>query len=89
MTRLKLYTAIFVVLLALSTTQALLEMQGLLNRMYWTALTAILVLSTIKAVIVAAYYQHLRWEPRAVSYLMLGGVLVALALTSAAAYSIL
>jgi cytochrome c oxidase subunit 4 len=57
--------------------------------MYWTAFGAIMVLSLVKAVVVAGYYQHLRWEPRSVTYLVLGGVFVALALTTAAAYSIL
>ena len=89
MARTKLYTAIFVVLMAFSTTQALVEMTGLLEEAYWTAFGIIIVLSTIKAVFVAGYYQHLRWEPRAVTYLALCGVFVALALTTAAAYSIL
>jgi cytochrome c oxidase subunit 4 len=89
MARTKLYTAIFVVLMAFSTTQALVEMTGLLEEAYWVAFGLIIALSTIKAVFVAGYYQHLRWEPRAVTYLALGGVFVALALTTAAAYSIL
>lgn len=89
MTRIKLYTGIFVLLMVLSTTQALVEMQGLLDEMYWTAFGIIMVLSTVKAVVVATYYQHLRWEPRSVTYLMAGGLFVALALTTAAAYSIL
>ena len=89
MARTKLYTAIFVVLMAFSTTQALVEMTGLLEEAYWVAFGLIIALSTIKAVFVAGYYQHLRWEPRAVTYLALGGAFVALALTTAAAYSIL
>ena len=89
MARTKLYTAIFVVLMAFSTTQALVEMTGLLEEAYWVAFGIILVLSFVKAVFVATYYMHLRWEPRSVTYLMLGGLFVALALTTAAAYSIL
>jgi len=89
MARTKLYTAIFVVLFVFATLQAWVESAGLLDEMYWTAFVAIMVLSAIKAVIVAAYYQHLRWEPKSVTYLMLGGLFVALALTTAAAYSIL
>jgi len=93
MTRFKLYSAIFVVLMALSTTQALVEQTGMVDfdapDTYWMAFGVILVLSFVKATFVATYYMHLRWEPRSVTYLMLGGLFVALALTTAAAYSIL
>jgi len=87
MARTRLYTGIFVVLFVLATAQALIE--GVESLDYWTAFGVIIVLSFLKAVVVAAYYQHLRWEPRSVTYLMLGGLFVALALTTAAAYSIL
>ncbi|QLH77061.1 cytochrome C oxidase subunit IV family protein [Halosimplex rubrum] len=93
MSRFKLYTGIFVVLMALSTTQALVERTGLVDfdapGTYWTAFGVILALSFVKATFVATYYMHLRWEPRSVTYLFLGGLFVALALTTAAAYSIL
>ena len=91
MARTKLYTGIFVVLMVFSTTQAIVEQFGWVEDpdMYWTAFGIILVLSTIKAVLVAGYFQHLRWEPPAVTYIALGGLFVALALTTAAAYSIL
>ncbi|MFB6088118.1 MAG: cytochrome C oxidase subunit IV family protein [Haloarculaceae archaeon] len=89
MTRTKLYTAIYVVLFVFATAQALVESAGLLHDYYWAAFGLIMVLSFVKAVFVAGYYQHLRWEPRAVTYLVLGGLFVALALTAAAAYSIL
>jgi cytochrome c oxidase subunit 4 len=89
MARTKLYTAIFVVLMVFSTTQAFVEQMGLLDDAYWTAFAIIIGLSTIKAVLVAGYFQHLRWEPPAVTYIVLGGLFAALALTTAAAYSIL
>jgi cytochrome c oxidase subunit 4 len=89
MTRTKLYTAIYVFLFVFATVQVWVESAGFLEEMYWTAFGAIMVLSLVKAVVVAGYYQHLRWEPRSVTYLVLGGVFVALALTTAAAYSIL
>ena len=85
----KLYTAIYGVLFVFATVQAAVEYAGVLEDAYWLAFWAIIVLSAIKAVLVAAYYQHLRWEPRAVSSLAAGGLVVALALTAAAAYSIL
>jgi cytochrome c oxidase subunit 4 len=85
MTRLRLYTAIYVVLFVSATVQVLVEQAGMA---YETALVLILALSLVKAVIVAAYYQHLRWEPRSLTYLMGIGLLAVLALTVAATYSI-
>jgi len=85
MTRLRLYTAIYVVLFAFATLQVLVERAGI---DYTTALVAIIALSFVKAVVVAAYYQHLRWEPRSLTYLVGIGLLAALALTVAATYSI-
>lgn len=85
MSRLKLYTAIYVVLFVSATVQVLVEGADMA---YNTAFAIIMVLSFIKAIIVAAYYQHLRWEPRSVTYLIAIGLLGALALTVAASYSI-
>ncbi|WP_380678541.1 cytochrome C oxidase subunit IV family protein [Salinigranum sp. GCM10025319] len=86
MTSTKLYSVIFVVLFVSATVQVLVEFAGLA---YWTAFGLIMVLSAIKAVIVAAYFQHLRWEPRSLTYLIGIGLAAALALTLAASYSIL
>ena len=86
MSKLKLYTVIYVVLFVMATAQTLVEFAGL---DYWTGFWIIIVLSAIKAVFVAVYYQHLRWEPRSVTTVVLGGLLAALALTIAASYSIL
>jgi len=84
----KLYTIIYVVLFVFATLQVAVEFMGVLESNYWLAFGAIMVLSAIKAVGVAAYYQHLRWEPRSVTYLVAGGLVVVLALTAAAAFSI-
>lgn len=88
MTREKLYTIIYVVLFVFATLQVAVEYAGILEDMYWIGLGAILVLSMIKAVFVAGYYQHLRWEPRGITYVYLTGLVAAIALTTAAAYSI-
>lgn len=88
MTHEKLYTIIYVVLFAFATLQVAVEYTGLLEEMYWIAFGIILVLSMVKAVFVAAYYQHLRWEPRSLTYIYLTGLIAAVALTTAAAYSI-
>jgi len=82
------YTLVYVGLFALVTVQAVVEFTGYVDSAYWAAFAVIMVLSVVKAVGVAAYYQHLRWEPRAVTYLVLGATLTAVALSAAAAYSI-
>ena len=84
----KTYAAIFVVLMIGSTTQAALEFAGYVESAYWMAFGAIILLSSIKALLVAGYFQHLRFEPRSLSYLVLTALAAALALTLAAAYSI-
>ena len=86
MTSTKLYTIIYAVLFVSATVQVLVEFAGL---SYWLAFGLIMVLSAVKAVIVAAYFQHLRWEPRSLTYLVGIGLAAALALTLAASYSIL
>ena len=85
MTHTKLYTVIYVVLFVFATAQVAIEFLGL---NYWLALGLITVLSMVKALFVAGYYQHLVWEPRSISYLMLTGFIAFVALTAAASYSI-
>jgi cytochrome c oxidase subunit 4 len=88
MTNTRLYTAIFVALFVLATAQVVVEYAGFLEEMYWVALGAIMVLSLVKAVAVAGYYQHLLYEPRSITYLIGIGLLAAVALAVAASYSI-
>ncbi|MFC7071569.1 cytochrome C oxidase subunit IV family protein [Halovenus rubra] len=85
----KTYTAIFVALMALSTTQAAVEWLGLLEENYWPILGVILVLSSLKAMAVAGWFMHLREEPRSVTYVALTGLVGVLALTAGASYSII
>lgn len=85
MTHTKLYTIIYVVLFVFATAQVAVEFIGL---NYWVGLGLITVLSMIKALFVAGYYQHLVWEPRSISYVMLSGFIAFVALTAAASYSI-
>jgi len=88
MVSIKLYTVIYVLLFAGATTQVLIEESPIFHEAYWIAFGGIIVLSAIKALMVAGWYQHLRFEPRGLSYLMLSALAAALALTLAAAYSI-
>jgi len=89
MARTKLYTGIYVALFVFATLQVAVEQIGLLEGSYMLALALITVLSLIKAVVVAGYFQHLVWEPRSVTYVVLLGFVGFLALTVAASYSIL
>jgi cytochrome c oxidase subunit 4 len=61
---------------------------GLLEAYYWAVFVVMMVLSFAKAVLVAGWFQHLNYEPRSVTYVIGSGLLAALALTVAAAYSI-
>jgi cytochrome c oxidase subunit 4 len=88
MVSLKLYTFIYVALFISATVQVLIEFAGWLETMYWFAFWLIIILSFIKALLVAGYFQHLRYEPASLSYLILTGLGAALALTLAASYSI-
>ncbi|MFD1514883.1 cytochrome C oxidase subunit IV family protein [Halomarina rubra] len=81
----RLYTVIYGVLFVFATLQVAVEFAGL---DYWTAFGVIMALSAVKALLVAAYFQHLRYEPRAITYVVTIGLVAALALTLAAAYSI-
>ena len=88
MARTKLYTGIYVALFVIATLQVVVERTALMEEAYLLALGLIALLSVIKAVVVAGYFQHLVWEPRSVTYVMLLGVVGFLALTVAASYSI-
>ncbi|MDY6779576.1 MAG: cytochrome C oxidase subunit IV family protein [Halobacteria archaeon] len=83
------YTAIYVVLFVSATAQVAVEYAGLLESAYWIAFGAIMVLSFVKALFVAGYYQHLKYEPRSVSVIAGAGLIAVLLLTLAASYSIL
>ncbi|SEO29203.1 cytochrome c oxidase subunit 4 [Halogranum amylolyticum] len=85
MTSTKLYAVIYVALFVMATAQVLVEFAGL---SYWLGFWLILALSAVKALLVAGYYQHLLFEPRSITYLMVTGLVAALGLTLAAAYSI-
>ncbi|WP_049902181.1 cytochrome C oxidase subunit IV family protein [Halococcus agarilyticus] len=84
----RLYAGIYVVLFVFATAQVAFEFTGLLESAYWLAFGGIILLSLIKALFVAGYYQHLRYEPRSITFVVLSGLITALVLTIAASYSI-
>lgn len=88
MTSIKTYTGVFVALMIISTIQFVFEASGLLEEMYVPILAVIFLLSSIKAAGVMGWFMHLREEPRALTYIVLAGVIGVLALTAGAAYSI-
>ena len=88
MVSLKTYTIIYAALFISATVQVLIESVGLVEKMYWIAFWTIIILSLLKAILVAGWFQHLRYEPPSLSYLILTGLGAALALTLAASYSI-
>lgn len=75
-------------LFVIATLQVVVERTALMEEAYVIALALITLLSVIKAVIVAGYFQHLVWEPRSLTYVMMLGFVGFLALTVAASYSI-
>lgn len=55
---------------------------------YWVALSLTMVTASIKTVLIVAYYQHLRYEPRILSVLMFTAFLAVVILGAAASFSI-
>ncbi len=84
MASIKLYFAVYVALLILAVTKVIfIEFFE-----YWTAVGAILVSAFTKSALIAYYFQHLREEPRAISWLVLISLAAVLLLAAAATYSI-
>ena len=75
-------------LFVIATMQVVVERTALMEEAYVIALALITLLSLIKAVVVAGYFQHLVWEPRSLTWVMMLGFVGFLALTVAASYSI-
>lgn len=85
MVSLKFYAAIYVALIVLASAKfAFFEVLD-----YWTALTLTMVAAAIKVTLIAAYFQHLRWEPRSLGTLMVSALGAVLLLFVAASYSLI
>jgi len=87
MSSIRLYAVVFVALSTLTTVQFALE-EILLEELYGFTMAIILVISTVKAGAVGAWYMHLIDEPRAITYIVIAGALGVIALTAGAAYSV-
>ena len=79
----KFYVGIYVVLLVLAVSKVIF-METL---DYWPAVGGIMASAVAKSALIAYYYQHLRDEPRSITWLVLIAVASVLLLASAATYS--
>ncbi len=84
MTSIRFYFAVYVALLALATSKVIF-MDTL---EYWPAVSAIFGAAVVKSALIAYYYQHLKDEPRSITWLVLIAVAGVLLLAAAATFSI-
>ncbi len=83
----KLYTAIYVALLVLAFSKfVFFEFPEYFT--YGQAFAGTMVAAAIKSVLIVGYFQHLRWENKSLTYLMLLALGLAMLLMVAATYSI-
>ncbi|AGN02933.1 hypothetical protein L593_14995 [Salinarchaeum sp. Harcht-Bsk1] len=85
MTSVRFYAGIYVLLVALVS----MKIVFFETLSYDVALALTMLSAVAEALVIAGYYQHLRFEPRSLSYLMTMGVAGVLLVTFAAAFSIL
>jgi len=85
MTSVRFYAGIYVLLVALVS----MKIVFFETLSYDIALALTMLSAVAEALVIAGYYQHLRFEPRSLSYLMTMGVAGVLLVTFAAAFSIL
>ncbi len=84
MSSLRLYTAIYVTLMALAISKVVfMELFD-----YWMAAGAILIAATVKMTLIAGFFQHLKDEPRAVTWLAMISLGAVALLAAAATWSI-
>ncbi|QFU83966.1 cytochrome C oxidase subunit IV family protein [Natronorubrum aibiense] len=85
MAGIRTYTLIYVALLALGTAKFVFFEIGIPEQ---AAIGGTVVLAVIKSLLIAGYFQHLREEPRSITYMMALAVFMVFLLTVAAGYSI-
>ncbi|ELZ39575.1 cytochrome C oxidase subunit IV family protein [Halorubrum tebenquichense] len=84
----KLYSAIYVALLVAATLNFLLFESSFVEFSYAQAIVGTLVIATVKTLLIVAYFMHLRWENRSLTYLMGMALALTMLLMAAATYSI-
>jgi cytochrome c oxidase subunit 4 len=85
---LKLYTAIYIALLAAATLNFLLFESTFVSFTYAQAFGGTMVIAAVKTLLIVAYFQHLRWENRSLTYVMALALALTMLLMAAATYSI-
>ncbi|MCQ4334277.1 cytochrome C oxidase subunit IV family protein [Natronomonas sp. F2-12] len=83
---LKLYTGIYVALIALAASKYLFF--HTLPFGYWQAFAATMTAAVLKTTLIIGYYQHLRSENRSLTWLMALSLGLVMLLMAAASYSI-
>lgn len=87
---LKTYTAIYIALLVLAAAKYvffdIMYAAGTIT--YIQAFIAVMILASAKTTLIAGWFQHLKDEPRSLTYLMLLALSLVLLLGAAATYSI-
>jgi cytochrome c oxidase subunit 4 len=84
----KLYSAIYVALLVAATLNFALFETSFVEFTYTQAIIGTLVIATVKTLLIVAYFQHLRWENRSLTYVMALALALTMLLMAAATYSI-
>ncbi len=83
----KLYTAIYIALLVLALSKFIFfEFDQFFT--YQQAFAGTMVAAAIKSFLIVAYFQHLRWENKSLTYLMVLSLALVLLLMAASTYSI-
>ena len=81
------YALIYVALILLATGKfVFFHFEGIFT--YEMAIIGTMILAVTKVSLIAGYFQHLKEEPRSITYLMLVAVFMVVLLTLAAGYSI-
>ena len=76
----KVYVAVFGILVGVTSAElALIGVPGIARTL---TITTLIGLAGFKAVLVAAFFQHLKDEPRPLSTVLLAGLVIAVALMS-------
>ena len=84
MANVRLYTIVYFALIGLALSKwAFFEFLD-----YWVALGLTMVTASIKTVLIVAYYQHLRYEPRVLTALIFTAFIAVMILAAAASFSI-
>ena len=84
----KQYSAIYVALLVAATLNFALFETSFIEFTYAQAIIGTLVIASVKTLLIVAYFMHLRWENRSLTYVMGLALALTMLLMAAATYSI-